>query len=201
MASRFKSMNDSTGDSPPPEEKSRRKALPILARAGTLLLVVALSVGIYLLRDQAKWLASLGYVGIFVLSILANATIILPAPGVAFVFGMGAVYNPLLVALAAGAGAAIGELSGYLAGYSGNIVVKNRARYQKIIPWMTKYGPWTILVLGFIPNPIFDLAGIVAGMLKMPLWKFLVFCMIGKIIKMLLFAYAGSLSIPWLAPD
>lgn len=194
-------MNDSTGDSPPPEEKSRRKALPILARAGTLLLVVALSVGIYLLRDQAKWLASLGYVGIFVLSILANATIILPAPGVAFVFGMGAVYNPLLVALAAGAGAAIGELSGYLAGYSGNIVVKNRARYQKIIPWMTKYGPWTILVLGFIPNPIFDLAGIVAGMLKMPLWKFLVFCMIGKIIKMLLFAYAGSLSIPWLAPD
>jgi membrane protein DedA with SNARE-associated domain len=38
-------------------------------------------------------------------------------------------------------------------------------------------------------------------MLKMPLWKFLLFCMIGKILKMLLFAYAGSLSIPWLTPD
>ena len=194
-------MTADTGVTPPPQENSWRKALPILARVGTLLLVIALTVGIYLLRDQAKWLASLGYVGIFVLSILANATIILPAPGVAFVFGMGAVYNPLLVALAAGTGAAIGEISGYLAGYSGNIVVQNRARYQKIIPWMTKYGPWTILVLGFIPNPIFDLAGIVAGILKMPLWKFLVFCMIGKILKMLLFAYAGSLSIPWLAPD
>ncbi len=189
------------GVSTPPQENFWRKALPILVRVGTILLVLGLTVGIYLLRDQAKWLASLGYIGIFLLSILANATIILPAPGVAFVFGMGAIYNPLLVALAAGAGAAIGEFSGYLAGYSGNIVIQNRPRYQRLIPWMTKYGPWTILVLGFIPNPIFDVAGILAGALKMPAWKFLLFCMIGKILKMLLFAYAGSLSIPWLRPD
>ncbi|MBN1440695.1 MAG: VTT domain-containing protein [Anaerolineales bacterium] len=175
--------------------------MPILARAGLLLLVIVLTVGIYVLRDQARWLVSLGYVGIFLLSILANATIILPAPGVAFVFGLGAVYNPLLVALAAGAGSAIGELSGYLAGYSGNIVIRNRKYADQMTEWMRKYGPWTILVLGFIPNPIFDLAGIVAGMLKMPMWRFLVFCMIGKIIKMLLFAYAGSLSIPWLTPE
>jgi membrane protein YqaA with SNARE-associated domain len=193
-------MSDSTGDPTPPKENSRRKALPILARVGILLLVLAITVGIYLLRDQAKWLASLGYVGIFLLSILANATIILPAPGVAFVFGLGAVYNPLLVALAAGVGAAIGELSGYLAGYSGNIVIQRAAGAQKLMWWMKKYGPWTILVLGFIPNPVFDVAGIAAGMLKMPLWKFLVFCMIGKVLKMLLFAYAGSWSIPWLTP-
>jgi membrane protein YqaA with SNARE-associated domain len=177
------------------------KALPILARVGAILLVIGLTVGIYLLRDQAKWLASLGYIGIFLLSILANATIILPAPGVAFVFGMGAIYNPFLVALAAGAGAAIGELSGYLAGYSGNIVIQRNAHFQQMMWWMKKYGGWTILVLGFIPNPLFDVAGIIAGVLKMPLWKFLLFCMIGKILKMILFAYAGSLSIPWLRPD
>ncbi|MGB7539335.1 MAG: VTT domain-containing protein [Anaerolineales bacterium] len=194
-------MTDSTGVIPPPKENSRRKVLPILARVSTILLVIGLTVGIYLLRDQAKWLASLGYVGIFLLSILANATIILPAPGVAFVFGMGAIYNPLLVALAAGAGAAIGELSGYLAGYSGNIVIQNRARTQQLMGWMKKYGPWTILVLAFIPNPVFDVAGIIAGILKMPLWKFLLFCMVGKILKMLLFAYAGSWSIPWLMPN
>jgi membrane protein YqaA with SNARE-associated domain len=178
-----------------------KNVLPILGRIGLLLLVIALTIGIYLLRDQARWLARWGYVGIFLLSILANATIILPAPGVAFVFGLGALYNPLLVALAAGAGAAVGELSGYLAGYSGNIVIQNRTHADWMTEWMKKYGPWTILILGFIPNPLFDLAGIIAGMLKMPLWKFLLFCMVGKILKMLLFAYAGSLSIPWLAPD
>ncbi|MFN2297680.1 MAG: VTT domain-containing protein [Anaerolineales bacterium] len=178
-----------------------KNVLPILGRIGLLLLVIALTIGIYLLRDQARWLARWGYVGIFLLSILANATIILPAPGVAFVFGLGALFNPLLVALAAGAGAAVGELSGYLAGYSGNIVIQNRTHADRMTEWMKKYGPWTILILGFIPNPLFDLAGIIAGMLKMPLWKFLLFCMVGKILKMLLFAYAGSLSIPWLAPD
>jgi membrane protein YqaA with SNARE-associated domain len=193
-------MSDSTGGPILPKENRWRKALPILARVGALLLVIGLTVGIYLLRDQAKWLASLGYVGIFLLSILANATIILPAPGVAFVFGLGAGYNPLLVALAAGVGAAIGELSGYLAGYSGNIVIQRAAKAQQLMWWMKKYGPWTILILGFIPNPVFDVAGIIAGMLKMPLWKFLVFCTIGKVLKMLLFAYAGSWSIPWLKP-
>ena len=143
----------------------REKALPILARAAVLLLVIALTVGIYMARDQARWLANLGYLGIFLLSVLANATIILPAPGVAFVFGLGAVYDPLLVAIAAGAGAAVGEISGYLAGFSGNIVIQNRKYAHRFIEWMTKYGPWTILVLGFIPNPIFDLAGIIAAIL------------------------------------
>jgi membrane protein YqaA with SNARE-associated domain len=185
----------------PPQENFWRRALPILARVGTLLLVFALTVGIYFLRDQAKWLVNLGYLGIFLLSILANATLFLPAPGVAFVFGLGALYNPLFVALAAGLGAAIGELSGYLAGYSGNAVIQNRAHVQQLMDWMRKYGNWTILILAFIPNPIFDLAGITAGMLKMPLWKYLVYCAIGKILKMMLFAYAGSLSIPWLMPD
>ena len=58
------------------------------------------------------------------LSILANGTVILPAPGVIFVFAMGAIFNPFWVAVAAGAGAALGELTGYLVGFSGQAVVE-----------------------------------------------------------------------------
>jgi membrane protein DedA with SNARE-associated domain len=57
---------------------------------------------------------------------------------------------------------------------------------------MEKYGDITILVLAFIPNPLFDLAGMVAGILKMPVGKFLLYCVIGKILKMMMFAYAGN---------
>jgi membrane protein DedA with SNARE-associated domain len=179
----------------------RKRIVPILSRVGALLFAVAITVGIYVFRDSFRHLASLGYIGIFLLSILANATIILPAPGVAFVFGMGAVFNPFFVALAAGAGAAIGELSGYIAGYSGQAIIQ-RSRYeQQLEGWMRKNGGWTIMIFAFIPNPLFDIAGMIAGMLKMPLWKFLLFCWIGKTLKMFLFAYAGSLSIPWLTPD
>ena len=118
--------------------------------------------------------------------------ILIPIPGVVFTSAMGAVFNPFWVSIAAGAGAALGELSGYLAGFSGQAVVENSERYKRVVQWMEKYGDITILVLAFIPNPLFDLAGMVAGILKMPVWKFLIYCVIGKILKMMMFAYAGN---------
>lgn len=163
--------------------------------------VVALIVTLFIFRDQVKKLEEYGYVGIFLLSIAANATIIIPLPGVAFTTAMGAIFNPLGVAVAAGLGAAIGELSGYLAGFSGRGVAERAALYNRLITWMKAhqilaYG--MILLLAFIPNPLFDLAGMAAGALKLPLWKFLVACAIGKILKMMLFAYAGYYSVSWL---
>ncbi len=65
---------------------------------------------------------------------------------------------------------------------------------------MRRYGALTILVLAIIPNPLFDLAGITAGMLRMPVYKFLFFCWIGKTLKMLAFAYAGAYAVEWLMP-
>jgi membrane protein YqaA with SNARE-associated domain len=167
-------------------------------RVVLLLAVIGASVLIFLLRAEARKLAVYGYPGIFLISILANATLLLPAPGVAFVFAMGSVFNPAGVAVAAGAGATIGELSGYLAGFSGQPVVERFQLYQRIHGWMQHYGAWTVLLLAAIPNPFFDLAGMAAGALKMPIWQFLLWCLIGKIIKMLFFAYTGAYSIPWL---
>lgn len=178
------------------EEESRKKGLSQqvinIIRAVILLGVVALTVVLLIYRDQIQTLQAYGYPGIFLFSILANATILVPIPGVIFTSAMGAVFNPLWVSVAAGAGAALGELSGYLAGFSGQAVVENSKKYERVVHWMEKYGDITILVLAFIPNPLFDLAGMTAGILKMPVWKFLVFCVIGKILKMMMFAYAGD---------
>ncbi len=170
----------------------------IALRLLVLLVVVGLSVLIYSIRGDVRRLAIYGYPGIFLISILANATILLPAPGVAFVFAMGSVFNPALVAVIAGAGASVGELSGYLAGFSGQKVAERLQVYRRIHSWMERYGVWAVLVLAIIPNPFFDLAGVAAGALKMPLWQFMISCLIGKIIKMLFFAYSGAYSIPWL---
>jgi membrane protein YqaA with SNARE-associated domain len=164
------------------------------------LLVIAVTIFIFSIRKQTQELARFGYPGIFLLSLLSNSTVILPAPGLFFVFTFGAVLNPIFVALAAGIGAALGELSGYLAGFSGQAVVENRDTYQKVRNWMEahqNFSNLTILGLAFIPFPIFDLAGISAGTLKMPVANFLFYCAIGKILKMLLFAYAGATSLRW----
>ncbi|RMF43479.1 MAG: hypothetical protein D6755_10310 [Anaerolineae bacterium] len=169
-----------------------------LIRFVTLAAVIALSIGIYVYRERALELAGYGYLGIFLLSFLANATIILPAPGVMVVFAMGGVFPAWGIALAAGLGAALGELSGYLAGYGGQAIVDNIQRYQQIVGWMQRKRSLAyalIFVMALVPNPLFDLAGIAAGTLKIPLLPFLFWCACGKILKMLAFAYAGHWSL------
>ena len=166
-----------------------------LIRIAALAIVIGLTVLIFINRDKADALAAYGYPGIFLLAFLAYATVLLPAPGLAVVFTMGAVFNPIGVALAASSGAALGEISGYLAGFSGQAVVENLQLYQRMNGWMVKNGPLTVLVLAVIPNPVFDLVGVAAGILKMPLPKFLFWCFIGQVIKMMVFAFVGSSSL------
>jgi membrane protein YqaA with SNARE-associated domain len=178
--------------------KSRVTILRILVLVG----VIALIVSLFIFRDQVKKLQNYGYIGIFLLSIAANATIIIPIPGVAFTMAMGAIFNPIGVAVAAGLGAALGELTGYMAGFSGQGVAERTTIYNRLTIWMKThqnlaYG--AIFLLAFIPNPLFDMAGMASGALKLPLWKFLLACTFGKILKMLMFAYAGYYSVSWLA--
>lgn len=170
-----------------------------ILRILALLVVVGITVYIFSVRERVEEFTAFGYPGIFLVALLANATILLPAPGVAVIYAMGAVFNPLGVGLAAGTGGALGELSGYLAGFSGQAVIERTDVYERTKPWVDKYGGWAILVLAAIPNPVFDAAGIAAGIAKMPLKTFLFFVWIGQIIKMTLFAYAGRYSLEWLA--
>ena len=169
----------------------QEKKNPVL-RFFLLFLILALSLVLFIYRGEVQKIANFGYGGIFILSILSNATLILPLPGVIFTSAMGAVFNPFWVAIAAGIGAALGETTGYLAGFSGQVVVDRKDWYETLTQWMRKYGNLTILVMAFVPNPLFDLAGMAAGMLKLPFFRFLFWCSIGKIIKMLLFAYTGA---------
>jgi len=168
-----------------------------IIRILALILVIGITVFVYSIRDRAEELAVFGYPGIFLIALLTNATVFLPAPGVAIVFAMGAVFNPLFVGIAAGAGGALGELSGYLAGFSGQAVVENSKLYARLSGWVEKHGFLAILILAAIPNPTFDIAGVAAGILKLPIHKFLLAAWIGVTFKMILFAYAGAYSLTW----
>ena len=170
------------------ESDTRQKIIRILI----FVLVVGLTIYLVLIRDRIADLEGYGYPGIFLFSLLANASLVIPLPGVILTSAMGAVFNPFWVAMAAGSGAALGEISGYLAGFSGRGLASRAGWYPRVEGWMRRYGIWAVLLLSFVPNPAFDIAGIVAGAMRMPLWKFLLFCWIGKILKMLVFAYGGA---------
>jgi uncharacterized membrane protein YdjX (TVP38/TMEM64 family) len=61
-----------------------------------------------------------------------------------------------------------------------------------MLGWTDKYGLWVVFVLSVIPNPLFDLAGIAAGAVKIPALQFLLVCWLGKTVKTTLFALGGS---------
>ncbi|MEX2160633.1 MAG: VTT domain-containing protein [Anaerolineales bacterium] len=158
-----------------------------------IVLVVAFSLAILAIpEEQVAALQEYGYAGIFLISLLANATIVIPAPAMLLVFAMGAHLSPIGLGLAAGSGAALGELSGYLAGSSGQALIEDNSTYQRLETWVKKYGGFTIFLLAAVPNPVFDLGGIAAGALRMPVLRFLAWCAAGKILRMTVVAMAGA---------
>jgi len=167
----------------------------VLTRVLAMTIVIVITLAIWRVADRLEQFRIWGYPGIFVVSFLGNATVILPAPSLALVFAMGGILNPLLVGLVAGPAEALGELTGYLAGYSGRAVVENRPMYERMSRWMQRNGALTVFILSVIPNPFFDLAGIAAGVLRYPLVRFLLFCWLGKSIKTTVFALAGAYSL------
>lgn len=171
--------------------------LPSLWRSIPLLLVGALSVGIFLNRDRMQDIAAMGYIGAFLVMLLSNATLVLPAPGLVFIFALGGTLNPVLIGVVAAAGATLGELTGYLAGHGGSTVLEDTRVLHRVQYWMQRKGALTIFTLSVIPNPVFDLAGILAGAGRMPVWRFLGTAYCGKVIQSTMIAWAGSMSVDW----
>ncbi len=177
---------------PPP---SHRPALWL--RVLSLVAVLGVTVGVALHREQLHGFAALGYAGAFLAMLLSNATLVLPAPGLIVVFALGSSLNPLLVGVAGALGAALGEVTGYLTGYSGLVVIEQSGFSRRLNGWMERNGALTIFALSVVPNPFFDLAGLLAGASRMPVWRFLGATFFGKAIQAILVAVAGALSLQW----
>jgi uncharacterized membrane protein YdjX (TVP38/TMEM64 family) len=158
----------------------------------SLFLAILISVLIYIFRDKLSIPKNWGYLGIFLVSILSNATIFFPVPTLLTALLVGNLLNPILVGIVLAFGAAIGEITSYLAGRGGSIIIHHQKIFKIIENMMNKYGLWTIFVLAIIPNPFFDLAGIVAGITEIPFWKYFLVTWTGKTIKFILFSLLGT---------
>jgi membrane protein YqaA with SNARE-associated domain len=179
------------GNEPAPKKSWKQRVLSI----SIIVLVVGLSVGLFLFAqrfpDKVKEFGNYGYLGVFIGSLISNATIILPVPGVLVLFPLVAKLNPILVALAGSTGGIIGELSSYMAGFGGQAMVNKGRLYERVEGWMQKWGGWTIFVFAFAPIVPFDVAGLVGGAMRYPLWKFLLIGWIGKSLKYIWLVYAA----------
>ncbi|MDO8969428.1 MAG: VTT domain-containing protein [Saprospiraceae bacterium] len=158
-----------------------------------ILIVIGISILVYIGRDWLRNLGVLGYPGLFLVGLLASAAMFVPMPGLLVLAAAPSVMvlDPFWAGMVFAAGASLGEMSGYFAGFAGQGTVQRSKWVDRMEYWMKKYGGVTLLVLGFIPNVLIDVAGLVAGALKMPWYKFLFWCFLGKVPKCLLVAYGG----------
>jgi membrane protein DedA with SNARE-associated domain len=144
-----------------------------------------------------------GYAGIFIVSILSTATIILPVPGFLLIMAAGTVssLNLWLVAIISGAGMAIGELTGYAVGKGGG-----KALSMKDTKWLKKGEEWFRKGRGFLFIMIFaatplpdDVTGILGGAFSYDLRKFLLATFIGKVIMNIALVFTGYYGFNWLS--
>jgi len=150
-----------------------------------------------------EWLASFqqwsqdtlgawGYFGVFLVSLISNASYIFPLPGILIVFMAGAALNPWLVGIFAGLGSAIGELTGYVIGRGAHKVVEKKSMwFNRAEKWIKRRGVFVVIVL-FAATPLpDDVAGTVAGLLNYSWKRFLVATFIGKVALCTVVAWAG----------
>ncbi|MBN2238924.1 MAG: VTT domain-containing protein [Dehalococcoidales bacterium] len=168
----------------------------------SILFVVAISVCLFVFRDAIRDFQDspsfrnieiLGYIGAFLISLVANATVVLPMPGLGILIGLGATFNPVLIALSGAFGGAIGELSGYVLGRSGRVITSENKWFKRAESWMQqKRGFLTLFLFALLPFLPLDVAGLVAGVSRYPIWKFLLACTLGKALLYSIMVYTGA---------
>jgi uncharacterized membrane protein YdjX (TVP38/TMEM64 family) len=177
----------------------RREYTVLLAVA---FLLSAFAFAVYVLDADPSYLRRYGYLGVFLVPLIGSATFILPMPGLAVIATGGALLDPvfgipawIVVGILAGLGETIGELTGYAAGYGGRAVLQERRFMGRLEGWMQRQGSVVMFTMSALPNPFFDVAGVIAGAVRMPVWKFFVAVLLGKVVKSMYVAGAGALGL------
>ena len=182
------------------QERLKKRVIPWL----TLLLVTAVSIGLFVFSQRypevMEEFENYGYLGAFLLCMVSNATVILPVPGILLFLPIVTAFNPVLLGLIGATGGIIGEITGYMAGYSGSVMIQDSRVYTRMEGWMRRWGAWAVFIFAAVPLLPLDVAGIVAGAIRFPLWKFLLVAWVGKSLKYIGLLVAGYYGLELVLP-
>jgi len=174
--------------------QQRRRGVLMFTLAA-LISVVALGLSIYF-HDALAALGQLGLAGLFILSVIGNATVFIPLPAFVVACAAAPIYGALATGLVSGIGAAVGEMTGYIAGYGGTAIVPQGKLYRRLHTLMKRYGPLVVFCMAALPNPLFDAVGLSAGALKMPPMIFLAATAAGRMLRLTIVTYACRGTLP-----
>ncbi len=169
--------------------------VPILQVGLAALVSLVVIIAVTRFTDEIARLGSWGYLGVFIVQALNSMTVFIPAPGHAYVFAVAPTLNPVLAAIAAALGAMLGEATSYLAGVGGGRLVQHNRLYRRLTALTEEWCGLSIFLFAATPLP-FDIAGLWAGSVRYPFWRYLTLAFAGKIILLTGIVLAGYFGLP-----
>lgn len=129
----------------------------------------------------------LGFIGVFLVSLIGASSIVFPIPYTVVIFWLSANtnLNPILLMVSAGIGSALGEVVGYSVGYAAKGVVgeKTKKRFDAMLKVLMKHkNIWPLLVFLFAFTPLpDDLIFIPLGLARFNFFRVFFPCLVGKL--------------------
>ena len=168
--------------------------MPWIRNVLLLALAIGLNVATYLLPIDYTQFAGVAVPGAFLITLVATGTILAGVPYIPVIMRLAQDSpDPWLIVLAAGLGSVAGESVSYLIGrmLSGRVLRNARAQ------WLARAlrSPWrafgALLLLATPPNPLFDVAGLVAGAIRVPYAVFFAALLLARLARFSLLVWAG----------
>ena len=169
----------------------------------TIAMTFGLAIIVVLYWEAVQDQASYSYLGLFFVSTIGGATVIIPVPSLVVQFSMGAVLHPAIVGAVAGLGSGIGGTLVYLFGRGGRRMfsgfdfaspMSDRAIVRwtaRVMGWAKHRGLLVVFLMSAVLNPIFFPMALAMGASRFKLWKFFIMCWAGNTVKSMIIAYLG----------
>jgi membrane protein YqaA with SNARE-associated domain len=176
-----------------PHKKNIVTALVITVVVAVIILSITLAV---IIPNVSKdvW-ENIGYPSAFLLGLIGAASVVVPVPTTVVLLGMALsrFFNPVLLGLAFGLGAAIGQLTSYVVGYASRGVVgeKYKRRLNALLKIFNRYGMLAVFFFALTPLPD-SLLFIPMGLVHYSLWKVFLAGLVGKISMSLIITHVGD---------
>jgi membrane protein YqaA with SNARE-associated domain len=173
-----------------------------LAKWGGLIFIV-LVVAVFIILavsgiNFGQWLANLAYefyekfgdvgiyIGVFLISIFGNFTVIFPVPYVIALIVLSAIIpgvSPVLMGLSGGLGAGLGEVSAWLIGRGSQEMIGDKSEKMQRMKGLVDRGWAPFLIFLFAATPLPDDAFLVVlGYASYSIVKTLIWCFLGKFV-------------------
>jgi uncharacterized membrane protein YdjX (TVP38/TMEM64 family) len=183
--------------------------------SGIFFTLLAVTIGVcFVLIRYWKYLAQfqiLIFIGLFFTAVLAGSPLPIPTPCMALTFTLGSKFEPSLIGVIAGTGAAVGSMLVYYMARTGRHFIPNlnisdptnkiyssrvgkflrKIKLPRVMEFANKRGPVGVFLFSIFPNPLLMPLLVALGINRFQAWKVAIASWAGNSVMFLAFAYLG----------